>query len=291
MKSVMITGAAGFIGGALARRFTQNGWHVIGAGRTFRPSPHVAEWRSYDLAWCSLPGELLQGTDVLIHAAVARTDRKSDFQVNIDGTGLLFEAAAAAQTGQRIYLSSLAAHQAALSQYGQHKYALERLLDSRATIIRPGLVLGAGGIFAAMRRRLERSRTVPLPGGGRQPLQTVHIDDLTAAIFNASRDGVRRYLTVAEVLPVEFRDFFEALCRRIGVKPVFVGIPYWALEIAVRAGERMGIMLPIDRDNILGLKAMVAQRVTLDPDILPYARTYRESLESLIPAPLVEVPK
>ncbi len=274
MRTILITGANGFIGSALLRRFAANGWRTIGCGR-HKPAqlPPGAQWREYDLASTVLPPDLLDGVDVLVHAAMIR----GDFDTNVAGSTLLLAEAERHGVGHVVFLSSLAAHDGALSQYGRHKRALERLFaEHGALVVRPGLVIGEGGAFGAMCEYLRGHRFVPLIDGGRQPLQTVFIDDLIDAVYAAVEAGTRGTFTVAEDEPVAYRAFYEALSTRLGKKITFVPIPFWTFDTVLRAASGIGLRLPIDRDSLLGLRAMRADDGPRIPN-LP-ARDYRANI-------------
>lgn len=252
-RGVLVTGGGGFIGSSLLRGFDARGWRAIGCGPR-RPPANRFEWRAYDLGWRQLPDELFAGAGVLVHAAYA----KRDYERNVAGTLLLCDRAA--RCGMRVvFLSSLAAHSKALSSYGKQKYELERRLDARgALVVRPGLVIGDGGLFGAMCAYLRGHRAIPLIDGGTQPLQTVYIDDLVDALCAAAERNDCGTFTVAERDPVSYRDFYAALAQRMHARARFVAIPFWAADLAVRAAGAMRVALPIDRDNLLGLRAMRA---------------------------------
>jgi nucleoside-diphosphate-sugar epimerase len=280
-STILVTGGGGFIGGALLRYFAARGWRAIGCGRR-RPArvPDAVEWRAYDLASTEISDELFYGVDVLVHAAYA----KEDLARNVTGSTRLLEQAQRNAIKCIVFISSLAAHEAALSQYGKQKYALEKLFEGRgALVVRPGLVLGEGGIFGAMRAYLREHRLVPLIDGGRQPLQTVYVDDLAAALFAAIARGLRGTYTIAECDPVPYREFYRALGERMGVSVIFVPIPFWAADAAVRAARLLRVPLPIDRENLLGLKAM---RADDRPRLQPPERDvgdYRSNIERVAP--------
>ena len=261
MKTVLITGANGFIGSALMRAFAANGWRAIGAGRSQPPElPEGAEWRAYDLAWTTLPDEFFDGVDAIVHGAMMkRTAGDRSFDINVAAGKLLLDRAQQRGIDRVAFLSSLAAHDGALSDYGKHKYVLERHFDRRnALVIRPGLVIGNGGLFASMADYLRSHRFVPLIGGGKQPLQTIYIDDLTAIVAEAIEGNLRGTLTAAEREPVTYRRFYEELGEGIGVKPIFVRVPFWAVEGCLTTATLLHLKLPVDRDNLLGLKSMQA---------------------------------
>ena len=259
MKTVLITGASGFIGSALVREFSAKGWRVVGAGRTQPLSlPDGVEWRKYDLAWTSLPDDFLEGIDAVVHGALMkRTDDERSFDINVAAGKLLLDRAHQRDITRVAFLSSLAAHEGALSEYGKQKYVLERHFVQRgALVIRPGLVLGNGGLFASMCDYLRSHRYVPLIGGGKQPLQTIYIDDLTAIVAEAIDRDLRDAFTAAEREPVTYRRFYEELGAMLDVRVAFLAIPFWTAEVAIAMAERLRVELPVDRDNLLGLRTM-----------------------------------
>jgi nucleoside-diphosphate-sugar epimerase len=273
--TILVTGGGGFIGGAMLRAATARGWRAIGCGRNRPADFDGAEWRAYDLTATNLDDTLFAGVDVLVHAAYV----KRDYARNVAGSRLLFERAQSCGVPQLVFLSSLAAQPDALSTYGKQKYELERTFEaSSALCVRPGLVIGSGGLFASMREYLRDRSIIPLIGGGAQPLQTVSIDDLTDAICAGIERKAIGTFTVAEREPVAYRDFYAALAACMDRQLRFVPIPFWSADLAVRIAGTLGVRLPIDRDNLLGLRAM---RRDSGPWLDPPGRRvndYRENL-------------
>lgn len=111
---VLVTGARGFIGAALARAACERGDRVVGVDRSAagRALPSAVEFIEGDItrpvAWSSV----FQGLDAVVHcAALHRPDEVHDgparsIEVNLQGTRLMLEAAAAAGVGSFVNLSS-----------------------------------------------------------------------------------------------------------------------------------------------------------------------------------------
>jgi NADH dehydrogenase len=262
-RVVVITGATGFVGGALCRRFAAAGWQVRAGVRDLANAhfgdPAIRPFR------CHLPDALdaaaFRGAEAVIHAAYA-TQSCSPAEaraVNVRGTARVLRASRRA--GARfVFVSSCSAHAGAQSLYGRSKYALERRLDpTRDLIVRPGLVLGGGGLAARMAQTLRRSPVVPLFDGGRQPLQTVHIDDLTEALLRLVSAHATGLVVLAEAEPVALRDFMRLLAAQVGARPVWVPMPSAPVLVALGLAERLGLRLPIGRENLLGLRGLVRQ--------------------------------
>lgn len=290
-RSLLVTGANGFIGSAFAAHAAANGWRVVGAGRR-RPAelPETMAWRAYDLTWPSLPPDLLDGIDAIVHAANARHGvSRDDFAINVKGSTLLSDAARDRGVERFAFLSSLAAHEDALSEYGKQKYAIQQLVEERGgLVIRPGLVLGSGGAFGAACEYLRGHRFVPLFAGGAQPLQTIYVGDLVEAIRLALEGGVRGTFTAAEAEPVRYRTFYETLCERLGTHVVFVPVPFFAAEMAIGAAAALRVPLPIDRDSLLGLRAMRADNGPRLPVAGLSQRGFKENIDLALGDPQLD---
>jgi nucleoside-diphosphate-sugar epimerase len=235
----------------------------------------------YDLTWNSLPRGFFEGVDAVVHGAMARQGaRRGGIDDNIAGSTLLLDEARKHGVERVAFLSSLAAHESALSGYGRQKYYLERLFSEHGyLVIRPGLVLGDGGIFGSMHAYLQTHRFIPLIGGGSQPLQTIYAGDLAEIVYTAIDRDNRGVITAAEAEPISYRMFYRTLCERMNVSPAFVPVPFWAADLAVSSAELLKIVLPIDRDNILGLKAMRADDGPRPQSGGPPIRDYSQNID------------
>ena len=136
-----------------------------------------------------LDADVLAGADVVVHAAwaTARPIPPAPTGRTSRARRRLLEARAA-PAWSFIFVSSVAAAPDAPNHYARSKHAAEQLLDpARDLVVRPGTILarGGGGIFGLMRDLMQKLHVVPLFGGGRQPLQTVHVDDVCEAIARA----------------------------------------------------------------------------------------------------------
>jgi nucleoside-diphosphate-sugar epimerase len=284
-RLVAVTGAAGFVGQALCRTFAQRGLRVRALVRgpgAVDLGPGVARAR------CVLPDGIdpaaLAGVDVLVHAAWAtrETDPERAQRVNEDGTRRLLEGARGAGVPSCVFISSIAARADAPSHYGRSKFAAERLFDGPGDlVVRPGLVLGAGGrgLFQQLLGAAERLHVVPLFAGGRQPLQTVHVDDLCAAVAAALERGIIGAVAVAEPEPIAMRDFLRAMVRLRRIRCLFVPLPFGPMLAALRTAERVGVTLPLRSESLLGLAGM--QRVAVEADLARLGVVVRPALESL----------
>ena len=117
-RTIVITGATGFIGSMLAKRLASNGWHIRALVRSAslgkRPKNIKLEWITGDLEDMESLKRLVAGADAIVHCAGAvRGASQEDFNcINVDGVARLVQAAAEQNPKPRfLLLSSLAARE------------------------------------------------------------------------------------------------------------------------------------------------------------------------------------
>jgi nucleoside-diphosphate-sugar epimerase len=189
--TVALTGATGFVGGAIARRLSEGGHRLRLLAR--RPAMVPA-----------LPGEtiaiagaledrasltrLMEGADMAVHAAgaIKALDAGEFERVNRDGAAAVAAAAHEARVGRLVLISSIAARSPLLSAYAASKRAGEaevlQRLGERVTVLRPPVVYGPGDRETLPMFRAARLGLLPIPGPGEARLSFIHVADLAAAV-------------------------------------------------------------------------------------------------------------
>jgi nucleoside-diphosphate-sugar epimerase len=253
--TVIVTGANGFIGGNLVRHFRARGWRVRALARQL-PTKGLegVEYHAYNIG--EPPAEAaFKGACFLVHCAYVRHNENRDSdRINVDGARALL-ASCRSWGIKPLFLSSFSAHEAARSHYGRAKLATEAIFDPAIDLIlRPGLVIGRGGLFGAMYGFIARRRCIPLVGSGKQPLQTIAVDDLCLIIERGLSKGVCGVFAIAHPTPTTLRSIYDAVASRLGKRRLLVPIPVWLLLSACRIAEFLRIRLPVNSDSILGLK-------------------------------------
>jgi nucleoside-diphosphate-sugar epimerase len=257
-RTAAVTGASGYVGGAIARRLRTDGWHVIALTRS--PTDNADEHRRWDLQTRGTPA--LGDVDLLVHAAYdfTPTDWMDIERINVGGARRLFDAALDAGVEQLIHISSLAAFRGARSRYGTAKLLTEAEALSRdGVVIRPGLVYGprAGAMFAGLERMAARLPVIPLMVGDRSPMLLAHeqdVVDLVAAIADGREHPVPgRPLVAANPEPITLRGLLSAMAYERGRVPRFVPVPWRAVFGVLKACERVGVQPPFRSDSALSL--------------------------------------
>jgi len=246
-RTVCVTGATGFIGGAVVRRLVSSGWKVrvlirpsTDSGLLLGPSVNPVTGSLEDVA--SLH-RLLDGVQAVIHCAgVVRGVTKAQFNsVNVDGVGRLAKAAIAQQTPPRfLLLSSLAARQPGLSPYAASKRQGEDSLASfgrglQWTVFRPPAVYGPGDRELLPLFRLMARGMAPRFGTPSARFSLLFIEDLAQAVLSwlETDNGLRQVIELHDGREKGYSwsdvaDVFESLTGR---RVLQIPIPALVLRI------------------------------------------------------------
>lgn len=282
-EPVVVSGATGFLGTAVCRELAAHGFAV----RALARDPVAARDAHPELEWFS--GALPDGVDpgafagagALVHCAWETRLRRPgpSRTVNVDGSRRIF-GLARARGARIVFVSSLSAHEEAESLYGRTKLEVEGLIDpTRDAVVRPGTIIGEGGVFWRQAASIAALPVVPLFYGGEQRYQTVALDDVCEGIRRVLEQGLCGRFGLAELDPVRLRDVYAELANAVGKRPRFLRLPGGPVLLGLRLAETLGFRLPISSDNLLGLKrlrpfelAEDARRLGMRP------RTMRESM-------------
>lgn len=251
---VVLTAANSFLARRLAPALIASGHTVRGTLRRqeqARDLPWLERYAVADLAQPDV-GDLFASADAVVHLAHDFTTGATP--LNIAGTLAFFDQATKAGVTKQVFVSSYSARADAISEYGRCKFALEEPVRSRrGIIVRPGLVLGGGGIYARMIGAIERFPIVPLPsGGGRIP----YISTGQLALALQTLLAQPKWPTDAfNLFAPELATLTQLLkCSRdvLHARTVFVPIPAGAVRIALQLAGKLRLPLPVTADNFDG---------------------------------------
>ncbi len=190
----------------------------------------------------------LAGCDVVINAVgVLRSRGTQSFEaLHTSGPQTLFAACVRAGVRRVIQISALGADATGISSYHRSKLAADRTLMAQPldwAVVQPSLVYGAGGSSAGLFDALASLPVLPLPGGGSQMVQPVHVDDLVAAVLRLADSPAALQCVLPVVGPeaMTLRQFLLGLGSQAGRHaPLTFPVP----RTLVRLSARLGDLLP-----------------------------------------------
>lgn len=247
--NIFITGINGFLGKELSRKLaTDKNYKIFGSVSSKHTNHHYS---TIDLNQ-PFNKEILKDMDWIIHCAYDLNF--GNFQKNVDGTKMIMEHGFSTGIKKQIFISSYSAQELADSEYGLSKFELEKFCHKQGVIIvRPGLVMGHGGLFSRLNQIVNKMKVIPLIGKGNVTFPVITVNDLTCcmhAIIKEEVPGIEFNLFYKE--QSSLRQLLEMLASSKHLKRYFIPIPvsliYWGLWIA----EKLKIKLPINLENLKG---------------------------------------
>ena len=288
---VLLTGASGFIGRAVAQALRARGHTVVPVLR--HPPAGAADVVQADFAGVPRRGwwvAHLAGIDAVVNTVgILREQRGQTFRaLHTEAPIELFQACAAAGVRTVVQISALGADEHARSGYHRSKKAADDVLRSlplAGAIVQPSLVYGPGGTSAALFNKLAVAPLLPFPAGGRMLVQPVHVDDVVQGIVRLVEDPPEQVATYAFAgpEPLTLAAYLRELRGAMGERP-----RQWLLPIPAflfRAGAAVAGVLPgsmLDRETADMLLAGNATRNNGLPALL--GRLPRAPREFIAPA-------
>ena len=267
---VLITGASGFVGSAVARAARQRGYHVRVLIRRSSPKRNLAgldaEVIEGDMRDQACMRHALAGVRYLFHVAAdyrlwARDPGEIE-RNNLEGTHAVMQAALARQVERVVYTSSVAtlrvdsrtiaateaeplAADEAIGAYKRSKVLAERLVERmvmrdglQAVIVNPSTPIGIRDI-----RPTPTGRIIIEAAAGRMPafvdtgLNLVDVEDVALGHLLALEHGQigERYILGGD--NVTLRHLLDEIAAMTGRRAPWMKLPLWPLYPLARAAE------------------------------------------------------
>lgn len=244
--AVIVTGASGFIGGAIARALADRGTTVCALGRRDPEIPGVnfQQWDITEAAPTAVKS-LASTADAVFHCAgIASVSADDDalYAVKVTGTRNVLDAFPKARI---VHLSSTTVysesepHAELWEEAGpkdpnefddaySRTHALAEQLVARirpdAAILRPAAVYGPGEtMFMPFLSAMSKKGVLRLPGGGRQKLTLTHIDNVVrAALACLDVPSAAGPFNIGDPIPYRLKDAVVTHFARMGYEQVVV---------------------------------------------------------------------
>ncbi|MDP3736934.1 MAG: NAD(P)-dependent oxidoreductase [Hyphomonadaceae bacterium] len=269
---ILVTGATGFLGGALARRLMAQGHEVVALGRSHDKLAKLAEEGAKpveaDLSSSTLPPDI--PCDAAIHCAALSSPwgRDLDFlRANVFGTKAALQLARRGGAKRFVHISTPSVYfrfqdqigvpenmplPAPVNAYARTKATAEQLalaaIDLDPIIIRPRGIYGEGDTTLLPRLlHVARKRPLPLMNGGRAATDLTHIDDAVDAIcvaLSCTAPLQQRIFNVSGGVALNVRDVAEQVGKRAGTQIRWQKAPAGAVMAYARTAEAVCRLLP-----------------------------------------------
>jgi len=219
----------------------ERGHRVCALARRPQEPRDGVEWTTGSLEDRGALEKLVTESDAVIHVAgVINAPDPAGFEAgNVKGTLAMLAAATAAGTRRFVHVSSLAAREPKLSQYGASKARSEELVKGSGLdwiIVRPPAVYGPGDKETLELFKMARGGQIYMPPKG--SLSLIHVDDLARLLLAAAEREAPEKIVIE---PDDGRrggwshvEFGDALAEAVGVPARTISTPRLLLSVASR---------------------------------------------------------
>jgi len=269
---VLVTGASGFVGSAVARVAVQQGFTVRALVRATSPRTNLAGLDAQivvgDMRDVASMRAALSGVRYLFHVAadyrIWAPDPTEIERANLEGAQATMQAALDAGVERIVYTSSVATLKAtpsgastdetapltaaqAIGVYKRSKVLAEREVERMiaqhglpAVIVNPSTPIGPRDVKPTPTGRIiVEAATGKIPAFVDTGLNLVHVDDVAQGHLLALQQGRigERYILGGENLPLE--QMLADIAHLVGRKPPTLRLPRWPLYPIAWGAERV----------------------------------------------------
>jgi uncharacterized protein YbjT (DUF2867 family) len=266
---VLVTGATGFVGPAVANAIVDAGHEV----RVLERKPGA--WKEAgircqeavqgDVTDLASLRQAAQGMEVVVQLVAIRQGKREQFQrVMIGGTRNLIAAANEVGVRRFVLMSALGVTEQTkdLVPYYNAKWTMEQDLERSAlehVIFRPSFIFGRdGGILPTFLKMAKLSPFTPVMGSGEQRIQPIWLDDVGryfAQSVDAPEDA-RRTFEIGGPDVVSWNELWERIRATLGIRrrPT-LHMPIGLMRVPAVVTERLPGNIPLTGDLLTMLEA------------------------------------
>ncbi len=239
----LVTGGSGFLGVHLLRRLSERG--IPARSLDLEPldaSLPGVEAIAGDIRDERLLREVMDGIEVVVHAAAALPSGGDLDGINATGTASVAQAAREARVRRSVCISSAVVYglqrapvselalPAPIERYGRSKLRAEEAwlaIAPAPLVLRPSAFLGPErlGVFGILFRWIREGRRIYVVGRGDNRYQLLDVEDLVGAIELAGMRGGEGVLNVGGTISGTVREDLESLIRHAGTSSRVIGVP------------------------------------------------------------------
>jgi nucleoside-diphosphate-sugar epimerase len=292
---IALTGSTGFVGRHLAKALAEGGFALR---LLVRQSLQDLDFGSAETVIGTLDDEaalaqLVSGSAAVIHlaGAIAAPDAETFFAVNCRGTEKIAKAAMAASVPRFIHVSSLAAREPDISDYGASKRAAEDVLlalrPAGLLIVRPPVVYGPDDRATLPLLSQLTHRTAFIPGKAKARFSLLYVDDLVAFLIAEATGKAQGLIEIDDgrAQAYGWPDLIAMAAESEGHRAKAVYVPQWLLEglawPVARIGSALKLRVPLTPGKVRELyhPDWVARPTGLRPQgCIEFAEGFRRTI-------------
>jgi len=276
---VVVTGGTGFLGGVVIEQLLALGVKDIRsvdlakpASSDFANDPRgQVRYFTRDLRSGALD-DAFAGARTVLHLAACQyhtpvapsTYELPFFEINVDGTRRVLEAAKKGGAAHLVFVSTQALPltekhpRDPFGPYGQSKLEAETLVEAAQSdtfdcaVVRPGLIVGPGrtGVVEMVFGWIKRGRPITMIGNANNRYEVMHVSDVASLVIAAaSHRGYAAYNCASVSVPT-MREWIEAVKKVAGSRAPIIGVPGFAVKPVLALLERVRLA-PLRKDQFL----------------------------------------
>lgn len=257
-KSILITGATGFVGKHLLSRICKkNKIRVFVRKPTQEIKNLEAKVLIGDIRDAFAVEKAVKGTDLVIHlASVLRSnDEKLNYGINVNGTKNIVDACKKYKS-KLIHISTVNVLAERKGAYGKTKELAEQaVLESGIDyiILRCSLIYGRGNPMTDKIMKIFSFPIVPMMGDGKNRMQPVYVGDVVDAILRSAHKNKKIY-NVAGPDIITAEQFKDMIINKLGKKRYTIHIP---LPLVIAGASILSMLFknpPITKEQALDFR-------------------------------------
>jgi nucleoside-diphosphate-sugar epimerase len=265
-----ITGGGGFLGYHLCNNLADKFDEILVldiAGIDYKEYPPNIKYFNIDIRNQNKLNSIFEDVDVVIHAAAALPlwEKKDIFEININGTKNVLEAAKNNHIKRVIYVSSTAVYGipkkhplyedsplVGVGPYGESKIKAEEICRQYrsggmvVSIVRPKSFIGTGrlGVFQILYDWIESGKKIPIIGTGKNYYQLLDVEDLVEAVYLLISGPAQKVNDCFNIGAQDFKTVKEdvgALCDYAGTNAKVISTPACMIKFLLMIFEKLNL--------------------------------------------------
>jgi predicted dehydrogenase/nucleoside-diphosphate-sugar epimerase len=265
MKTILLTGANGFIGKTVTTELLNAGYAVVAMIRPtsltpFAPHKNLSVLRADITEYDSYANQVKQ-VDAIVHLAANKYHPQLSFAVNLAGAHNIVRLCTENKfkTTRVINISSQSTKIRYRGVYGESKRQSDEIIEQESldwTTLKPSLVYGAGDetLFQTIRKYTEKLPVVPVIGNGKWELYPIDVIDLAQAIIKTieTPESIHKVYDLGDPKKITFDNLVQLIQKEIGISKPIIHVPALIGLAGVYVATKLIPGFPISVDNVLG---------------------------------------